>query len=128
MLFNVYSDTINVLRRIDPSASGASRDSIGNLIYGEPTSWPVVYSNINVRLQMSGKELVFAPTGELVLPEGILYYSAQYTLQPMDHIVTITQPGYPVGIEYVVLSVVPAFYGHALVDHYEARIQLATAL
>ena len=126
MIFGTYTDVINVLRRNDISV--ASRDVLNNPTYGIPTSWPIVYSNINVRLQFSGKELIFAPTGELVLPEGILYIDKQYTLQPMDHIVTITTPGYPTGIEYVVLSIVPAFYGNSLVDHYECRFQLATML
>jgi hypothetical protein len=126
MIAGIYTDIISVFRRPDPSA--ASRDVLNNPAYGVPTGWPIIYSNINARLQFSGKELVFAPTGELVLPEGVLYIDKQYPVQPMDHIVTVQTPGYPTGVEYVILSVVPAFYGNGLVDHYECRFQLATMI
>jgi hypothetical protein len=99
----------------------ASRDAIGNPIYGEPTSgagWSLIYSGIKVRLAFSSKSLVFATTGERVTPAGIMYYDKSYTLKHMDRVVTSD------GIEYYIKDIVPAYKLSKSIDHYEAHIDL----
>jgi hypothetical protein len=71
--------------------------------------------------------MVFAATGEIIRPAGVVYYPPSITIQPQDRIVTVSCPGYPAGVEYLVKSVIAAFVGQGLVDHYEAQIAIPIA-
>ena len=114
-------DKINVLRRTDIST--ASRDAFNNPVYGDPTDWTPVYSNILVRLAYDNKGIRFAPTGELIAPSATMFYdSSKYTLAAMDHIYIVDSPGWPTGTEYVVDAVYTDFYTHGVVAFGTARI------
>ena len=104
---NVYIDQINILRRAD--SSSASRDSLNNPVYNDPTTWSAVYSNIKARLMWSGKSMVFAATGEIIKPQGICYIPANIIVKPQDRIVTVVTRGYPTGIEYVVTEIIEGY-------------------
>ena len=133
MIAGIFTDQIDVRRRAQWDSSSLSRDSLNNPVYGEVnTDYQLVYENINVRMQFSGKSMVFVATGELIKPSGILYYPPDIVLLPQDRIITKSAPGYPSatypsGIEYVVESFVPAFLINGVVDHYEATINLPIA-
>jgi hypothetical protein len=70
------------------------------------------------RLAFDEKQIAFAPTGERVLPEGVLYFPPDYLVFPEDRTITTD------GIEYVVVSVVPGYRDNVMVDHYEAIVKL----
>jgi len=125
MIPAILKDLVNILRRIDPTT--ASRDVLNNPVYNDPTTWPVVYRNIYVRIAWSGKAMKISSTGELIYPTGIMYYPKNLTLQPMDRIVTVSTPGIPTGIEYTIEAVYPSFILHGVVDHYEASLHLPIA-
>ena len=122
MISAILTDTVNITRRTDWTI--ASRDVLNNPSYGDPITWNIVYSNIKVRLAWSGKAMEIKSTGELIYPAGTMYIPKNYTVQPMDRVVTVSTPGYQSGIEYVIESVIPAFYANGLVDHYEAHLHL----
>jgi len=123
MLINaIYSDTVNILRREDQNT--ASRDVLNNIVYGDPTTWSIVYSSVKVRLSWTGKSITISNTGELVYPSGLMLYSTNLTLKPMDRVVTLSSPGIPTGIEYVIETVLPAYVMHGIVNHYVAQIHL----
>jgi len=107
------TETINVLRRANSFT--ASRDSLNNPVYGDPTDWIPVYTNIKVRLSYDGKSLRYAPTGELIQPQAdMMYDSSQYTMMAQDHIVIVSSPGWPVGTEYVCSAVYSSFYDQGI--------------
>ncbi len=120
MITAFYQDTVNILRRDE----NASLDDLNNPNYGDPTTWPVVYKNIKVRLAWSGKRIQISSTGELIYPSGTLYYSKNYTLKPMDRILTVSTPGIPAGIEYVIEAIYPSFILNGVVDHMEGNVHL----
>jgi hypothetical protein len=122
MFQSIYTDLVNVRRRISPTA--ASRDSLNNPYFGDPVSFPIVYTGIKVRILFSGKTMVFAATGELIYPSGVLYYPPNYTLLPEDRIITVNVPGYANGVEYILTSAVPAFIFSGKVDHMEGQLSL----
>ena len=112
-----FIDIVNIHRRKDLSA--ACRDSLNNPIYGNYTSGLTkVYSQIGVRLAMSSKDIEFAPTGERIKPQGVMYIPADYILKYEDRVVTSD------GIEYVVVDIVPAYSSSSVISHYEAKIEL----
>ena len=116
MLNAIFNVTVSIKRRV--SYSSASRDSLNNPIYGAPTlTWSTVYSAMPARLAFSSKGIEFAPTGERVSPEGVVYYPPEYSLLPEDRVLTN-------GIEYVVVSIVPGFRDNQILDHYEAILKL----
>ena len=122
MLPAIFHDVVGIKRRI--ATTSASRDILGNPVYGDPSTWTFVYNNVNVRLAWSGKQLQISSTGELVYPTGTLYLPTSIVVQPEDRLVTVTGYGVPVGIEYIIESVVPSYYGNTLIDHYEAQVHL----
>lgn len=130
MTANFFTDTIDIRRRTQWDSSSLSRDSLNNPVYGEVnTDYQLIYGNVKVRMQFSGKSMVFVATGELIKPSGVMYYPTSMTLLPQDRVITKSAPGYPdatfpSGIEYVVESFIPAFLINGVVDHYEAVINL----
>lgn len=122
MINGIFSDTVNASRRV--SSTSASRDQFNNPIYGDPTTWPLIYTNIKVRLAWSGKQIRYSNTGELIYPSGTMYYSKFLTLKPEDRIITVVSPGIPTGIEYIIEAVYPSYILHGVVDHYEANVRL----
>lgn len=119
---NFFTDVVNVRRR--GASTVASRDQLNNPVYGDPVSFPIVYTGIKVRLLWSGKTMVFATTGELIRPSGTLYYPTNIILLPEDRIVTVSVPGYANGVEYILTSTVPAFIFSGRVDHMEGQLSL----
>ena len=117
-----FHDLVSVKRRVD--VSSASRDLLGNYIYGDPSTWNYVYQNIPVRLAWSGKQLRVSSTGESIHPEGIGYCSTSIILQPEDRLVTVFSTGVPVGIEYIITACWPSYLGNLLLDHYEFSLSL----
>ena len=122
MIQSIYTDKVNILRR--ESYLIASRDSINNPVYGTPTSWNVVYSNIYIKIGYSGKQMKVSTTGELIYPSCTGYYSTQYILQPEDRIIIVDSVGIPPGIEYVVESVYPSYLMFGILDHYQFEAHL----
>jgi hypothetical protein len=119
---NFFTDVVNVRRRV--ASTAASRDALNNPVYGDPVSFPIVFTGIKVRLLWSGKTMVFATTGELIRPSGTLYYPTNIILLPEDRIVTVSVPGYANGVEYILTSTVPAFIFSGRVDHMEGQLSL----
>lgn len=112
----LLSQNINVRRR-----QSVGRDSLNNPEYGPATDgagWYTVYENMPARLAFSGKPIQFAPEGERILPAGTMYYNGPYELRHEDRILTAN------GIEYIVISLATAFTFGAVVDHFEAILQL----
>ncbi|MGH2639218.1 MAG: hypothetical protein ACRDF4_08080 [Rhabdochlamydiaceae bacterium] len=126
MIPGYMTETVNVLRRTSPYSAAASRDSFNNPIYGAPPTWPIVYTNISVRVSLTGKKIRWEGTGETVHPEGVLYYTTDHVLQPDDRIVIQTSlQGIGTGIEYIVASVWPAaLLPGGVPDHFQAELQL----
>lgn len=96
-------------------------DGLGNPTYGAPTDglgWDTVYSLMPVRLAFSSKQIVFAIEGERVTPNGLMYYNPPFKILPEDRVITED------GIEYVVTSVITGYGFGAVVDHYEAILDL----
>ena len=122
MFSAIFTDLVNIRRRIAYTA--ASRDQLNNPVYGDPVSFSIVYIGIKVRILWSGKSMIFPATGEIIRPQGIMYYPTSITLLPEDRVVTLNTPGYPAGIEYVVTSFVPGYIFNGKVDHYEAQLAL----
>jgi len=120
MIPAILSDTVDVLRRADSPAV----DVLNNPNYGDPSSWNSVYTGIKVRLAWSGKGMQIKNTGELIYPTGVGYIPKQYTIKPMDRIITKKTPGNTIGIEYVVEAVYPSYILHGVVDHYEINLHL----
>jgi hypothetical protein len=116
MIQGLLNSSVSIYRR-----TSAGRDSLGNPIYGTPTSgvgWALIYSNAPVRLAFSSKSLEFAQTGERPVPAGIAYINASYTVLAEDRILT------PDGIEYTVTSVVPGYLVANVIDHFELVLSL----
>jgi hypothetical protein len=117
MINFLFNESVTIKRRLDVSI--ASRDSLNNPVYGAPTaSWTTVYSNMPCKLAFSGTPIEFAPTGERVKPQGVLYYSKDYTLQHEDRILT------PGGIEYVLTSIQTAYMTSQVISHMEGNLEL----
>jgi hypothetical protein len=77
------------------------------------------------RISYAAKDIRYAPTGELVIPEAELIYDPiNYSLQVQDHIIIVTSPGWPIGTEYVITSVVSSFLDMGLVNHVMCKIRL----
>lgn len=113
----LLNENVTVVRRVSQG-----RDSLNNPIYGNPTDgtgWNVIYNCLEVRLAFSSKLIQFAPEGERVLPNGVMYFNPGYvTLLPEDRVITSN------GIEYIVVSVVPGYIFSRAVDHYECVLAL----
>ncbi len=113
---NLLNTTVDVKRR-----TSTGRDSLNNPTYGAPTGgagWNTVFQNIPVRLAFNTKAIQFAPEGERITPNGVMYYNAGPNIKPEDRVLTET------GIEYTVISVVPGYAFGKVVDHFEAVLQL----
>lgn len=119
---SIFTDVVNVSRRADSDT--ASRDALGNPVYGTPSGWSWVYTLIKVRISFTGRAIAFNEKGELIRPSGTLYVPKGYTLKPMDRIITVNCPGYAKGIEYVVDEIHPVMLMHGIVDHYQGTILL----
>jgi hypothetical protein len=104
---DLFIDTISVKRR--KNTTSASLDILNNPIYGDPTTWDFVYTNIKARLLWGSKKMIFAETGELISPNGTCYIPANIKILPQDRIITVDTPGYSSNIEYVCESVIPGF-------------------
>ena len=122
MIAGIFSDVINVRRR--QLYTTASRDAFNNPYFGDPTTWPLVYSSIKVRLAWSGKQMKVSNTGELIYPTGIIYVPSSILLQPQDRIITITNPANMTGIEYVLEAIYPSYLLHNKKDHFEGSLHL----
>lgn len=124
MLPLILTENVNVLRRANSTT--ASRDSFNNPVYGTPTTWNAFYSNIKVRVSLTGKRIKWGETGEMIHPQGILYFSTQYTILPEDRLVILSSAqGITTGVEYIVTAVWPATLLPAgNPDHFQAEIQL----
>ena len=97
------------------------RDTLNNPTYGAPTSgsgWSTIYDTLPVRLAFSSKPVRFANEGERIQPVGTMYFNPGPIIKPEDRILTAS------GIEYNVVSVVPATSFGSVVDHYECVLQL----
>ena len=119
MLQTLLNLNVTIKRRGDSGT--VARDSLGNPIYGAPTSgstWTTVYSSASVRLAFGRKTTVFASTGERVVPSGTMYFNTDLTILAQDRVIT------PDGIEYVVVGVVPGTIVANVVDHFEAELIL----
>lgn len=118
MIPAIFNQNFQVYRR-----TSGGRDALNNPTYGEPVSgagWSLIYPVMLARLAFSSKSIQFAHTGERPTPSGILYYSADFVLQPEDRIFTPdTKP-----IQYIVLSIVPGYIANQVIDHYEAILGL----
>lgn len=109
-------DSVIVKRR-----QSTGRDALNNPEYGAPTSgagWSTVYNPLPVRLAFTAKPVRFANEGERIQPQGTMYFNPGPTIMPEDRVITST------GIEYNVISVVPAYSFGAALDHWEALLQL----
>jgi hypothetical protein len=118
MLNAIFNTTVAVKRRA--SYATATRDALNNPVYGAPTSgatWSTIYATMPARLAFGEKPIEFAPTGERITPEGVMYFPPDYTVKAEDRILTN-------GIEYVVVSTVPGYMNNTIVDHYEAILKL----
>lgn len=96
-------------------------DSLGNPIYGTPTSgsgWSTVIRNLPVAFAFSSKPISFAPEGERILPIGTMYFNPGSTVKPEDRILTDD------GVEYNVISVNEGFLIGTVISHWEAVLQL----
>jgi hypothetical protein len=125
MLSNLFHDTVNILRRIDTSS--ASRDAFNNPVYGDPTTWNIVYTNLKLRLAFSGKGMKISSTGEILKPQGQGYCSKYINIRPEDRIIIVSSPGVAVGTEYVVESVWSSYLMNNVVDHFEFSFNLPIA-
>jgi hypothetical protein len=121
MIDFLFNESVIVKRRpgLGSSSGQASRDSFNNPVYGAPTAgWTTVYSTMKCKLAFSGTPIEFAPTGERVKPQGVMYFSSDNILQHEDRIITSN------GIEYVVTSLQYAYMTPQVIDHTEATIEL----
>ena len=118
MMYSTFNTTVQVMRRL--SLAAASRDSLNNPVYGVPTQapWYQVYAAMPARIALSAKPLEFAQTSERIIPNGVVYIPANYTVYHEDRLLTTN------GIEYVVTSVVPGYVISTVIDHYELQIAL----
>lgn len=120
-MFNaLFNTTVNVYR-----AASAGRDSLNNPIYGDPVTgagWAQIYTAMPCKLDFSSKILQFAQTGERPEPSGVMYIPNSYSLTEDDRI--ITSDASP--IQYVVVSVEPAYLTPMSISHYEAVLILPT--
>lgn len=114
---NLLNQKVDIKRR-----TSTGQDSLGNPTYGAPTGgtgWNTVYKGVSVRFAFSSKPLVFAPEGERITPDGVMYYNIGVALLPEDRVLTNDT-----GIEYNIISVVPGYTFGKAVDHFEAILQL----
>ena len=117
MIQSLLNSNVTIKRRVDTSV--ASRDALGNPVYGNPiTDWSTVYTNMPVRLAFTSREMTFVSTGERVTPNGIMYYPTDYILQINDRVETSD------GIQYVVGSITIGYLFGSVVSHYEAVLSL----
>lgn len=117
MINFVFNENVVVKRRA--SVATAPRDSLNNPVYGAPTaSWTVVYASMPVRLAFDRKQVEFAGTGERVKPNGVMYFSANYSLLQEDRIITSE------GVEYVVVSLQKGYQTTFVLSHMEAIVEL----
>jgi hypothetical protein len=114
---NIFNTTATVRR-----SSYTTRDSLNNPVLGTPTTWPIVYSSMPCKFAFSSKSIQFAQTGERPEPSGIMYFGNAYTILSNDRVITTDASP----IEYVVVSVVPAYLTPTVVSHYEAVLSLPT--
>ena len=116
MIQALLNETVIVKRRVS-----TGRDSLNNPTYGTPTSgsgWSTVYSNMPIRFAFDRKQVQFSQTGERIQPSGTIYYQPSYSVLQEDRFLTTD------GIEYVVVSVQPAYITGSVIDHWEAICQL----
>jgi hypothetical protein len=111
------NEVVTVKRR--ESALTASRDSLNNPVYGAPTAtWNLIYPAMPVRFAFRDKGIQFAPTGERLLPNGVMYFDKEYDLQVEDRVLTAT------GVEYVVTAITLGYQMPSVVSHKEAKVEL----
>lgn len=117
MINAIYNIKVTVKRRLGIAV--ASRDSMNNPIYGEPTAtWDTIYTNMPARLSFRAKPLQFAPIAERVTPNGVIYIPSNYTIYHEDRIIT------PDLVEYVVTSVAVGYINNQIIDHFELEVEL----
>jgi hypothetical protein len=115
----LFNQLVTLYRR-----TSTATDALGNPTYGVPVTgagWSVIYTNMPVKLAFSAKQIQFAMTGERPEPTGIVYCGASYIVLPEDRIVTAGST-----IQYVVVSVVPAYSTPNTIDHWEIIVSLPT--
>lgn len=113
---NLLNQAVIIKRR-----TSTGRDALNNPTYGSPTDgagWNTVYNAINVKLAFGSKPIKFSPEGERITPNGVMYYNVGPDIKPEDRVLTQN------GIEYTVVSVVPAYVFGKSIDHFEAVLQL----
>lgn len=114
--YALLNQTVIIKRR-----TSTGRDSLNNPTYGTPTDgagWNTVYNAMVVKLAFSSKPIKFAHEGERLTPNGTMYYNPGPDIKAEDRVLTSN------GIEYTVVSVVPAYVFGKTIDHYEAVLQL----
>lgn len=112
----ILNESVTIKRRVSTGI-----DSLGNPIYGQPTNgagWQVIYTNVPCKLAFNSKMIQFAPEGERVTPNGVMYLNSGYNILPEDRVLTSG------GIEYNVISVVPGYIFGKVIDHLECVLQL----
>ncbi len=136
MISVIFTDIVDIYRRPDYSVAShdassntvfttISRDIFNNPVYGSAISgYEMVYEDIKVRIQWSGKTTGFKDTGDLIYPTGEMYIPNNIQILPQDKIYTVACPGYPSGIQYSVKGVVAGFIINGVVDFYLADIAL----
>lgn len=113
---SILNKLVTIKRRLS-----TGRDSLNNPTYGQPTSgsgWSTLYVNMPVRLAFGSKPIAFAPEGERLTPNGVMYYNSAYLLKAEDRVLTDDS------IEYVVVSVVAGHAFGSVVSHWEAVLAL----
>lgn len=117
MINTFFNEYVDIYRRVD--TDDASRDALGNPVYGKPTEdWNLVAEDVYCRLAFSSKTMVVIDTGERIQPSGKMYYGKQWNLFWNDRILTKD------GREYYIDDVVPGYEFGQNLSHYEAVLKL----
>jgi len=75
-----YTPTLATVRRRTGGATGtgATLDALNAQVYGAPSTWTAVYTDMPCRLEIKSKPIIFTPAGERVDPSSnILYISSE---------------------------------------------------
>lgn len=98
------------------SGSGATLDALNAQVYGDPSTWTTVYTDMPCRLEIQSQPISFTQAGERTNPtKNVLYVSNDYTLQTEDRVVIS-------GITYIAQGIMVAFDPIGGVDHYEITV------
>ncbi len=116
MIQSLLNEKVRVMRRVSTGI-----DSLGNPIYGDSVTgsgWNIVYPSMPCRLAFINNKIEFAMEAERVRPTGTLYYSQDYVLLAEDRVITAEN------IQYVVTSTAIGYKTGAIIDHFEAMLDL----